>query len=394
MFPPDGDHFLKIRVSVRMLKCNFSCQYCVAAAGQSQVSGVDYSTGAKRNVWGTDVGREMARKSITWAASLPFKVGLRYDVHGEPFLNADVIEDLVWLTQQSNIHFVEVQTNASLLRKQLPSLVHRLVPEKLKLFCTFHHTEISLDDFLENVLFASGLGFGVVVNTLLSADNVDLIHDALDRCSQAAIPTSADLKFPGFDVPATQEMSARVDVDKRARHFLSCDPIDAVLEGDAGPAILRTVADSGPLGRELRFLAALLVGLYGGTGRLCSAGHDYLIVDNWGDVYPCTSYADIQKGRLGSVLDPGFVPPLRQETYAPCQYAETCHQKEEYGNLQILREHRDLLITSLNCLCAGQGDMDAQSLFNSRMALIEMARHNLQTGTIGRPAPTPAASMR
>ena len=58
LFKIDGEKFLKVRISVRMLKCNFSCNYCVAAAGQSQVSGTDYSMGAKRNMWGTQGGRE------------------------------------------------------------------------------------------------------------------------------------------------------------------------------------------------------------------------------------------------------------------------------------------------------------------------------------------------
>ncbi|MCP9849817.1 hypothetical protein [Cyanobium sp. Morenito 9A2] len=394
-FPLDGESFLKIRISVRMLKCNFSCNYCVAAAGQTQVSGVDYSRGAKRNMWGTEKGRGAARQAIEWAASLPYRIGVRYDVHGEPFLNADVMEDLVWLTGQANVAFVEVQTNASLFKQRLPTLATALDPKKLKLFCTFHHTEIALDDFLSNVIVASDLGFDVVVNTLLATDNVAIIREALERCAELTIATSADLKFPGFEVPATEAMGTRVDVDKRARHFLSKDPIEELLQaGEAGLEVFRTMADSGPLGREIRFLAALLVGLYGGTGRLCSAGHDYLIVDNWGDVFPCTSYADIQMGQLGSVFDPGFVPVLREAVYAPCAYAETCHQKEEYGNLSILREHRDRLNMSLNCVCGTAKEIDPQTLFDSRMALLETSRNNLQTGRIGKPFcdPTPAIS--
>lgn len=391
-FPLDGETFLKIRISVRMLKCNFSCSYCVAAAGQSQVSGIDYSRGTRRNMWGTEEGRGMARRAIEWAASLPYRIGVRYDVHGEPFLNADVIEDLIWLTAQPNVAFVEVQTNASLFKKRLPELAGPIEPSRLKLFCTFHHTEIALDDFLANVTLAAELGFDVVVNTLLSTDNVAIIREALARCAELAIPTSADLKFPGFDVPATEAMSDAVDVDKRARHFLSQDPIEALLAaGEPGLEVFRTMADSGPLGREIRFLAALLVGLYGGKGRLCSAGHDYLIVDNWGDVFPCTSYADTRTGRLGSVLDPGFVPALREAVYAPCQYAETCHQKEEYGNLRLLREHRDLQTMSLNCVCGEGKAVDPRTLFDSRLALLETARHNPQTGRVGRPATAGAA---
>ena len=389
-FKIGGEKFLKVRISVRMLKCNFSCSYCVAAAGQSQVSGTDYSQGAKRNMWGTEDGRKNTRKAVEWVATLPYRVGVRYDVHGEPFLNPDVIEDLIWLTKQPNVAFVEVQTNGSLFKKRLSKIADEIDVSKLKLFCTFHHAEIGLDEYLSNVTFASELGFDVTVNTLLAPDNVAIIRDILSRCKKLGIETSADLKFPGFEVPPTQTMSAAVDVDKRARHFLKLDPIDELLKaGDEGLEVFRAVADSGPLGKETRFLAALLVGLYGGTGRECSAGHDYIIVDNWGDVYPCTSYADIEMNKLGSILDPGFVPILREETYAACGYRETCHQKEEYGNLKILREHRPLEKMTLNCFCSSDNERDSDQVFHDRMTLIELARQNLDPEVI-RPKSAPA----
>ena len=362
-----------------MLKCNFSCNYCVAAAGQTQVSGTDYSKGGKRNVWGIENGRQNVRTAIEWAASLPYRVGVRYDVHGEPLLNADVIEDITWLSQQENVDFVEIQTNGSLFKRRLPKLAEKIDVKKLKLFCTFHHKEISIDDYMENVIFAQEAGFDATVNTLLSEENVSIIKEALERCKAKGIPTSGDLLFPGFDVPVTEKVSEEIDVDKRARHFLSHDPFKHLEEaGPRGREVFDVVADSGPLGKEIRFLAALLVGLYGKPGRSCSAGHDYIIVDNWGDVYPCTSYADVQMGKLGSVLTPGFVPKLREETYAPCQYKETCHQKEEYGNLRILREHRDLTHQTLNNFSGGDKEVDVDQLVQGRLAMIEMARENFE----------------
>lgn len=386
LFEIDGERFLKVRISVRMLKCNFSCSYCVAAAGQTQVSGVDYSKGAKRNTWGIEEGREIVSKAIRWVTGLPYRVGVRYDVHGEPFLNPETTEDIIWLTQQKNVAFVEVQTNASLFKKRLAHVAESIDVAKLKLFCTFHHAEISLDEFLENVIHATELGFEVVVNTLLATENVAIIREALARCAKRGIETSADFKFPGFEVPVTEEIGDSIDVDKRARHFLSKDPIEVLLNsGEEGLEVFRTVADSGPLGKEIRFLAALLGGLYGGTGRLCSAGHDYIIVDNWGDVYPCTSYADTKTHKLGSILEPGFVPELREEVYAPCEYAETCHQKEEYGNLKLLREHRDLNAMSLNCLAGTGKEVDAEQLYQDRMALVDLARLSMNTDAVGTP---------
>ncbi len=380
LFDINGQDFLKVRISVRMLKCNYSCNYCVAGIGQSQVSGVDYSQGGTRNTWGIEGGRALARKAAEWAASLPYRVGVRYDVHGEPFLNNDVMEDITWLTQQESVAFVEIQTNGSLFKKKLPKILDVIDASKLKLFCTFHHTEVGPEDFLENVGFASDLGFEVTVNALLAEDNVAIIKELLKKCRELHISTSADFRFPGFEVPVVEEIGTTVDVDKRARHFLSKDPIDVLLEaGDEGIEVFKTIAESGPLGKQARFFAALLVGLYGKPGRECSAGHDYIVVDNWGDVYPCSSYADTKRKKLGSVLEPGFVPKLREETYAPCEYRDTCHQKEEYGNLKILREHRDLKAMTLNCFCGDDKVVDSDQLFNDRMTMIDLARENLDS---------------
>lgn len=370
-FPLHGPDFLKVRISVSMLQCTYNCEYCVAASGQSQIKGTDCSQGMQRPVWGEN-GYALAQKAVAWVASLPYRVGVRYDVHGEPFLNDAVLQHLAWLTHQENVAFVEAQTNASLFHTKIAGLAQDAVARKLTLFCTFHHSQVSPRQFLASVLAARDAGFHVIVNTLVFDDNVALTQEVLSLCRAQRIPTSADIRYPGFTVPPTGD-------GKRARHFIARDPLRMLAAAGAkGDAVFRVVADSGPLGKEPRFLAALLVGLYGQPGRRCSAGHDYLFVDKWGDVYRCFCYADIDKGRLGSVLDDGFIPKLRKSVYAPCRYGETCHQKEEYGNLELLREHRDLGQPSLNCLCGMDLDVAPHQLFASRMAMLALARHTLR----------------
>ncbi len=370
LFAVGGPDFLKLRISVSMLRCTYSCEYCVAASGQSQATGVDASRGMGRPDWGAH-GREVAKRAIAWAASLPYQVGVRYDAHGEPFLSDDVVQDVAWLTRQQNVSFVEVQTNASMLQKRASDLSRLADPGKLTLFCTFHHSQVSPEDFLENVRCARDLGVNVIVNVLVFHDNVESVRRVLALCAARGILASADIRYPGFTVPLTAD-------GKRARHFLRSDPIQALLDaGPRGEAALGVVADSGPLGKDVRFLAALLVGLYGMPGRQCSAGHDYLFVDKWGDVYRCFCYADIDRKRLGSVLDQGFVPALREAVYAPCQYPGTCHQKEEYGNLRLLRQYRDRRMPSLNNV-SGQGlEVDPEQLRAARLAMLHLARHSL-----------------
>jgi len=370
-FRVNGLDFLKVRVSISMLKCTYNCEYCVAASGQSQTKAIDCSRGMERPVWGEN-GLELSRMAIKWVASLPYQVGVRYDVHGEPFLNDDVIQDFSWLTRQRNVSFVEVQTNASMFKKKIPDIARISDITKLNLFCTFHHSQVSPENFIENVLCAHNFGIHVIVNVLVANDNIQPVNKVLKLCKDNDIRTSADIRYPGFTVSLTED-------GKRARHFLNCDPILALMTSESNDHdAFRIIADSGPLGQEIRFLSALLVGLYGQPGRQCSAGHDYIFVDRWGDVYRCFNYSDINKGKMGSILDPEFIPKLRNEIYAPCHYRETCHQKEEYGNLKILREYRDLRQASLNCFCGANLNVEPQQLFAARMAMIELARHSMK----------------
>lgn len=376
LFAMGGPDFLKLRISVSMLRCTYSCEYCVAASGQFQTTGNDSKRGMGRPTWG-EHGRETATRAIQWAASLPYQVGIRYDAHGEPFLSDDVMHDVTWLTSQKNVSFVEVQTNASMFEKRSPDFSRLCDPRKLTLFCTFHHSQISPLDFMKNVRLACDLGITVIVNVLAFHDNVERVRQVLDLCSDLGIPTSADIRYPGFTVTPTPD-------GKRARHFLRCDPITALIAaGPQGLAVFDLLADSGPLGKDVHYLAALLAGLYAMPGRMCSAGHDYLFVDKWGDVYRCFCYADMAKEQLGSVFDQGFVPVLRKEVYAPCHYPATCHQKEEYGNLRLLRQYRNLRRPSLNNLCGEGMTVDLRQLRNARMALIDLARHTLDHNRAG-----------
>ena len=52
LFDVNGPDFLKVRISISMLQCTYSCEYCVAASGQSQTKSVDCSQGMTRPIWG------------------------------------------------------------------------------------------------------------------------------------------------------------------------------------------------------------------------------------------------------------------------------------------------------------------------------------------------------
>lgn len=367
------NRLVKVRIFASMSRCTFNCGYCVAAAGESMLSGKDLTVGLKRPRWSTENGRELAKLACSWVSRLPYRMGVRYDVNGEPFIDKDVMIDISWLTHQENVEYVEVLTNTSMFKKSLPSMKLQANFEKLTLFCTFHHTEISPELFVDNVLFAHRLGCRVIVNVLVSEDNTEEINQVLALCKQHKLPTSADILFPAFTNTIND------DNGKTVRNFLKIDPFTNLMSvpqriDDA----FSIVANSGPLGEDLRFLAAMLVGLYGiPEDRKCSSGYDYIFIDRFGDIYSCFCYADIKYNKLGTIFEPAEKFALRNDEYAVCRYKETCHQKEEYGNIDIYREHHSLEYPSLNHYNIPTKACNYEQLKVSRMTILSLARRTL-----------------
>jgi hypothetical protein len=74
-------------------------------------------------------------------------------------------------------------------------------------------------------------------------------------------------------------------------------------------------------------------------GMKCSAGLDYIFIGPDGQVHPCSAYRRYhEKSKLGSALDPSFVPVLKSNTYAPCVLAKGCTCKEDFLHLEAASE--------------------------------------------------------
>ena len=219
------------------------------------------------------------------------------------------------MTTQPNVEFVELLTNGSLLKSRLGRLAEYGDIGKVALWATHHHTEISIERFIDNARYAQDdLGCFVVVNGLLFPDNQAVLAELKEAADAAGLRFNLDLGYdPGTAVGAHDDVSSMVPV----------------MRDD------RWLADAARLGARSDVLDVNLVGLRGIGGIPCSAGHDYVYIGIDGDVYPCSRYYVLGRGRLGNVLEPGFELPLRADRWTPCGATAGCCNKEDFLHLQM-----------------------------------------------------------
>lgn len=326
--------------------CNFNCSYCA--------SGLP-SEGGKRTSdreWSTNEDQERFNKVLEWIARQPFSIGIRLQTIGEPMVSRSFLKQVAQLSECSNIRFIELVTNGSLISKRLPNLLYKygILADKLSLWITFHHTEISVDDLMEQVMFAHNKGLKVIVNSLLFPDNAHLVMKLSSLCNDNGIKFHADLghnynnSYPGTQYFAVAE-------DKNATVLTSLN-IDSQIKKTA------IIASNKP------------------NGFLCSAGHDYIFISSEGDVYPCRPYyKDTIKKLLGSALDESFILQLREREYARCAVTHAkCTCKEDYLHMQIARS----TLTDPRSLGIGYvGEIDSAEKTLMKQVLDEFDRNEL-----------------
>jgi MoaA/NifB/PqqE/SkfB family radical SAM enzyme len=286
--------------------CNFHCTYCVSIN--------DYAKSNKADWREEDQIR--FGKVVDWIASRPFQIGIRLATLGEPFASRGFLAKAAWLSSRPNIDFVELLTNGSLLKRRLEQLDREGDVSKISLWATFHHTEINLPRFIDNVRFAQErYGCFVVVNGLLFPNNEDSIVALKNAADEAGLRFNLDL---GYDPLTPHGVQTRLDT---MVPVLREQPEDSV-----GRAIR--------LGASADLLELNIAAMRDLRRELCSAGHDYFYIGIRGDVYRCSRYQALGKDRLGNVLDDGFELQLSSEPWKPCCAGFGCGNKEDFLNLR------------------------------------------------------------
>jgi hypothetical protein len=302
--------------------CNFTCRYCVSTGEWAKSNRYD---------WRADEDRATFAAIVDWIGTRPFPVNVRLGSLGEPFASPVFLDRAAWLTRQPGVRFVELLSNASLLERRLPALEASANLGKLSLWLTWHDGQMSLEKFIAAAAFAQDTyGCFVVVNTLLFAD-----HDTATIARVKAAADDAGLRFNvdlGYDPSAPSDNSATTDAA-------------------ASVPVLRTGSDVlgvvAACGGDPELTKAALVGLTSPQHRSCRAGADYVFLDIHGDVYRCSRYATLGMHRYGNVLNPDFDLHLRDNTFAPCEAASGCANKEDFLNLRLAEHLRPSVVPSL-----------------------------------------------
>ncbi len=303
--------------------CNFECPYCCA-----------YTVVTQEKTWHEEVSYERFLTITERLSELPYRLRLRMQTLGEPFVSRQFLERAGWLTTFEHIEFVELVTNGSLFEKRLGTIADAGGDlGKISLWTTFHHTEIDLEDFLGQVEHARDRGCFVVVNALAFPESIDVVERLHTECERRGLRVNVD---PGY--------------------------ADGGAEYDGGPLVAMEKLPDGmerllALTANRNVLEANLMAAVSPDGELCSAGSDYFIVLADGRVGPCCPL--LSKGHeLGNILDESFELVPNREPYIVCDVDRRlplvsslpvvgdklrrrwpCKNKEDFGHLRAIREN-------------------------------------------------------
>lgn len=285
--------------------CNFRCAYCVSINDYAKSNTTD---------WLEPEDEARFERIVHWIGGLPYRVGTRLATLGEPFASRAFLSRAAWLSRRSNIEFVELLTNGSLLRKRLRQLDQEGDISKFSLWVTHHHTQIGVERFIENARFAQEeYGCFVVVNGLLFPDNEDEVAELRQAAAEAGLRFNLDL---GYDPLTPHGVLSEMDT------------MVPVLREGPGDGIAHAVR----LGADQEMVELNIAAMRDLRDRVCGAGHNYFYIGIRGDVYRCSRYQALGKNRLGNIVDEDFELRL-SDTPMPCEAGFGCGNKEDFLNL-------------------------------------------------------------
>ena len=319
----NGADVLDVWCITDMVLCNFECPYCCA-----------YKVVTRKKVWHEEDSYKRFLRITERLAQVPYKLRVRLQTLGEPFVSREFMERAAWLSGRENISFVELVTNGSLFTKRLKSIEEDGGDlSKISLWVTFHHTEIAMDKFLEQVEYADELGTFVVVNTLLFPHPLPMVQELHEKCKERGLRINVD---PGYrDGGSSYDHGALIPI---------------LAEPNGKEILYDLAANENVLDANLRAAVSA-------DGELCSAGGDYFIILPDGRVGPCCPL--LSKGiQLGNMLNPDYHLKPGKKKYIRCNVDERvpvlsrlpfigdrfrerkfCKNKEDFGHLKVIREN-------------------------------------------------------
>lgn len=300
--------------------CNFHCPYCCA-----------YTVVTQDKTWHQDDSYQRFLTITERLSEIPYQLRIRMQTLGEPFTSRDFLARTGWLAAHDTIEFIELVTNGSLFKKRLGMIAEKGADlSKISLWTTYHHTEIEMAEFLEQVEYAREQGCFVVVNALAFPENIEIVEELHAECKKRDLRINVD---PGY--------------------------ADGGGEYDGGPLVAMESEPGGmdrlyALTANRNVLDVNLMSAVSPDGELCSAGGDYFIILADGRVGPCCPL--LSKGhQLGNILDTDFHLGPGKEPYIVCDVDRRlpvvsklpmvgeklrrkwpCKNKEDFGHLKAI----------------------------------------------------------
>lgn len=298
---------LEIWTIIDMTLCNFNCPYC--ASGQPGQGG-DRS---RDKAWKDETSRANFQNIIRWVSKLPVSVGIRLQSVGEPFMCEEFLRGAAWLSNQPNIHYLELVTNGSLVKGRWERLAQGANLEKISLWMTFHHTQTTADKIVDAALFVQNQGAYVVLNTLVFPDNYDKVEYARKLCEENKIRMSTDIGYNlGCRTSAKEFIPSFYDDESRTKNLFGHNLI-------------------------------LHENISNHWEENCSSGYNYIYISSEGQIYRCFQYFMKDAGSiLGNVFEPNLTLDLRAEQYEPCLFSRTerCFNHEDFFHLATIESKR------------------------------------------------------
>lgn len=274
--------------------CNLRCRYCYACGGDS----------------GEDMSRDIARKAIDYAAASgsPFKVQF---TGGEPLLNLPLIREIVAYTRKKRITVrYQMQTNGTLITPQIAGELKAMgiavgvsldgmpeVNDHLRPFAGGSGSTMATLRGLSN-LGAAGVKVGLTA--VLTARNVTGLPRLVELASYQG-------NVHGIALDLLRPLG-RAGVN----NILPPEP--AIMEESVRASLHRAEEIACPGGNPVRFREVdrlkWQLGSRLARRHYCHAttGQSFAVMPG-GDIYPCSSLADLPDFYLGNIIEKDFSLP-------------------------------------------------------------------------------------
>lgn len=289
--------YLGVRYQVKFHKCNLSCPYCIA----------EWKT--QENVFDKDTFSRVVQK----LKELPYRISLRIGVGGEFFLCPELMDEVKSIcNSDTNIFNVSISTNLVAGWEQtVKPYLASLNTGKLGMGCTLHDTVIkNVNEFFEKTIKVKETGVEVYVGYVAMPQNIARIVEYKRRCDTAGIP----LIMNGL-------IGKVVGVE-------GADP-SREYPRDYTPAELAALRQVWDTPHSYMML------LHGATskGMRCSAGRNYIYIDQGGRVFPCGNVSQLGLSNcMGNIL----TDPIRMQDEDTLCPVSSCWCGNENQALRIV----------------------------------------------------------